>query len=100
MSLSTRRWERTHTAYDPCPVAKREHTGPRSPECRAQMRAELGAHYTHRYGLTKYELRYTLDPAGVTGPNYPNQTVEELKNGVERRRRLAPEASYALESNA
>ena len=45
------------------------------------LRAELDAFYARKYGLTREELRYTLDPANVKGSSYPSETFRVLKNG-------------------
>ncbi len=52
---------------------------PWNPERRAQLRAELDAHYARLYGLTRDELRYILDPAAVMGDDYPTETFRGLK---------------------
>ena len=57
---------------------------PWHPERRAQLRAELDAHYARLYGLTRDELRYILDPADVLGPDYPSETFRVLKNNEMR----------------
>jgi hypothetical protein len=46
---------------------------------RALLRAELDAFYAKKYGLTRDELRYILDPADVMGPDYPSETFRVLK---------------------
>lgn len=46
---------------------------------RAQLRAELDAFFAHKYGLTRDELRYVLDPSDVRGPDYPSETFRGLK---------------------
>jgi hypothetical protein len=46
---------------------------------RALLRAELDAFYARKYGLTRDELRYILDPADVMGPDYPSETFRVLK---------------------
>lgn len=47
---------------------------------RGLLRAELDAFYAKKYGLTRDELRYILDPADVMGPDYPSETFRVLKN--------------------
>lgn len=49
------------------------------PEQRAIQRAELDAFYAYKYGLTRDELRYILDPAELNGPDYPSETFRVLK---------------------
>jgi hypothetical protein len=69
-----------------------------NPHRRAQLRAELDAHYARLYGLTRDELRYILDPADVMGADYPSETFRVLKEkeirrlGEYRTRRLILEA--------
>ena len=48
------------------------------PGCRAHLRAELDAYYARRYGLTRDELRYILDPKDVYGPDFPGDTFRVL----------------------
>ena len=50
------------------------------PDRRAQLRAELDAFFAKKYGLTKDELRYVLDPHDVKGSDYPSETFRGLKN--------------------
>ena len=38
-----------------------------NPDRRAQLRAELDAFFAKKYGLTRDELRYVLDPHNVKG---------------------------------
>lgn len=76
--------ELTYTAHDLAGWAQDlGHSGPPfpfHPERRAQLRAELDAHYARLYGLTRDELRYILDPADVMGEDYPSETFRVLKN--------------------
>ena len=76
--------ELTYTAHDLAGWAQDlGHSGPPfafHPERRAQLRAELDAHYARLYGLTRDELRYILDPADVMGADYPSETFRVLKN--------------------
>lgn len=67
--------EQRHTPLPPFPW---------HPERRAQLRAELDAHYARLYGLTRDELRYILDPTDVLGPDYPSETFRVLKNNEMR----------------
>lgn len=46
---------------------------------RAHLRAELDAFYARKYGLTRDELRYILDPEDAMGPGYPSETFRVLK---------------------
>lgn len=68
------------------------------PDRRAQLRAELDAFFAKKYGLTKDELRYVLDPHDVKGSDYPSETFRGLKNkeinqfGEYRTQRLVLEA--------
>ena len=50
------------------------------PDRRATLRAELDAYYAKLYGLTRDELRYTLDPTDIMGADYPSETFRVLKN--------------------
>ena len=65
---------------------------------RAILRAELDAFFARKYGLSREELRYVLDPADVKGASYPSETFRVLKNkeesrfGEYRTRRLVLEA--------
>lgn len=74
------------------------------PERRAQLRAELDAWYAKRYGLSRDELRYILDPADIMGESYPSETFRVLKNkelqefGEYRTQRLVLEAWDALQT--
>lgn len=69
-------------------------------ERRALLRAELDAFFARKYGLSRDELRYILDPADVKGPDYPSETFRVLKKNEEspnrcgeyRTRRLVLEA--------
>jgi hypothetical protein len=54
-------------------------------ERRALLRAELDAWYARAYGLTRYELRYVLDPTDAMGPHYPSETFRVLKNNEKAR---------------
>jgi N-6 DNA Methylase len=69
---------------------------------RAYLRAELDAFFAKKYGLSREELRYVLDPSDVKGEDYPSETFRVLKNkeqsqyGEYRTRRLVLEASDCL----
>lgn len=52
---------------------------------RAKLRAELDAFFARKYGLSRDELRYILDPADVKGEDYPSETFRVLKNNEMRR---------------
>jgi len=71
---------------------------------RALVRAELDAFFARKYGLSREELRYVLDPADVKGSSYPSETFRVLKNkeearyGEYRTRRLVLEAWDRLEN--
>lgn len=75
--------ELTYTAHDLVHwAADLGHTGapfPWNPDRRAELRAELDAHYARLYGLDEHELRYILDPADVMGEDYPSETFRVLK---------------------
>ena len=52
---------------------------------RDQLRAELDAFFARKYGLSRDELRYILDPADTHGESYPSETFRGLKrNEIER----------------
>ncbi|MBX6422498.1 N-6 DNA methylase [Thermosulfurimonas sp. F29] len=67
-------------------------------ERRARLRAELDALFAKLYGLTEEELRYTLDPQDVFGPDFPGETFRVLEEkeirqfGEYRTKRLVLEA--------
>ncbi|MDA9337301.1 N-6 DNA methylase [Planktomarina temperata] len=69
-----------------------------APDRRAQLRAELDAFFAKKYGLTRDEFRYVLDPHDVKGIDYPSETFRGLKNkeinqfGEYRTQRLVLEA--------
>jgi hypothetical protein len=52
---------------------------------RADLRADLDAFFARKYGLTRDELRYILDPADVKGESYPSETFRVLKTNEQRR---------------
>jgi hypothetical protein len=52
---------------------------------RATLRAELDAMFALKYGLTRHDLRYILDPADVKGEDYPSETFRGLKVKEEAR---------------
>ena len=62
------------------------------------LRAALDARYAQLYGLSRDDLRYTLDPADVMGSDYPSETFRVLKEkeiaeyGEYRTQRLVLEA--------
>ena len=68
------------------------------PDRRAQLRAELDAFFAKKYGLSRDELRYVLDPHDIKGPDYPSETFRGLKTkeinllGEYRTQRLVIEA--------
>jgi hypothetical protein len=68
------------------------------PDRRAQLRAELDAFFAKKYGLTRDELRYVLDPQDARGADYPSETFRGLKSkeinqfGEYRTQRLVLEA--------
>lgn len=68
------------------------------PDRRAHLRAELDAFFAKKYGLTRDELRYVLNPHDIKGVDYPSETFRGLKNkeinqfGEYRTQRLVLEA--------
>ncbi|MDO7835083.1 N-6 DNA methylase [Sphingobium sp. HBC34] len=71
---------------------------PFDPTRRANLRAELDAFFALKYGLSRDELRYMLDPTDMNGPDYPSETFRGLKRNEEvafgeyRTRRLVLDA--------
>lgn len=65
---------------------------------RADVRAELDAFFALKYGLSRDEMRYVLDPADLHGTDYPSETFRGLKRNEEsalgefRTRRLVLDA--------
>lgn len=47
---------------------------------RALLRAELDQFFGKKYGLSRDEMQYILDPAKAKGPDYPSETFRVLKN--------------------
>lgn len=46
---------------------------------RALLRAEIDAFFAKKYGLTREELLYILDPQEAMGPDLPSETFPGLK---------------------
>lgn len=94
--------ELTYTSHSMQPFATDlGYSGPPfgwDPNRRAQLRAEIDACYAIKYGLTRDELRYVLEPADVVGKDYPTETFRGLRKneikefGEYRTRRLVLEA--------
>lgn len=107
--LTAKVLELTYTSHSMRPWAKDlGYTGAPfafDPDCRAQLRAELDAFFAMKYGLTRDELRYVLDPHDVKGANYPSETFRGLKNkemnqfGEYRTQRLVLEAFDRMTGN-
>jgi hypothetical protein len=85
------------------------HAGPPfpwDPQRRAELRAELDGVFARKYGLSRDELRYVLDPADTHGPDYPSETFRGLRDkeiaqyGEYRTSRLVLAAYDALEGVA
>ena len=91
--ISQRVLELTYTSHDLAPFARDlGYQGVPfgwNPDRRHQLRCELDAYYARLYGLTRDELRYILDPAEVTGPDYPSVTFPGLK-----RKEIAEHGEY------
>ncbi|MCI6864558.1 Eco57I restriction-modification methylase domain-containing protein, partial [Anaerobiospirillum succiniciproducens] len=72
-------------------------------ESRLEIRAELDAIYASKYGLTRNELEFVLDPSETESHDYPSETFPVLKReelklyGEFRTRRLVLEAFDKLE---
>ena len=87
--ITPRVLELTYTSHSMRPWAEDlGHTGAPfafDPDRRAQLRAELDAFFARKYGLSRDELRYILDPADTHGESYPSETFRGLKrNETER----------------
>lgn len=65
---------------------------------RSLLRAELDAYFARKYGLTRTELRYVLDPADVMGADYPSETFRGLKNKEFQRHQEYRTARLVLEA--
>lgn len=81
--------ELTYTSHLMRPWAEDlDHQGPPfawDEERRARRRAGLDAFFAMKYGLSRDELVYVLDPAKAKGPNYPSETFRVLqKNEMAR----------------
>jgi len=50
---------------------------------RSDLRAEIDAFFALKYGLSRDELRYVLDPADTHGSDYPSETFRGLKRNEE-----------------
>ena len=81
--------ELTYTSHSMRPWAEDlGHFGPPfgwDEDRRASLRADLDAFFARKYGLTRDELRYILDPADVKGESYPSETFRVLKTNEQRR---------------
>ena len=72
---------------------------------RALLRAELDAFFGRKYGLSKEELEFILEPATVFGEDYPSETFRVLKDneierhGEYRTQRLVLEAWDRMEAD-
>ncbi|NDR57902.1 N-6 DNA methylase, partial [Pseudoruegeria sp. M32A2M] len=50
-----------------------------NPDRRAILRADIDAFFARKYGLSRDELRYVLDPAKTHGTDYPSETFRGLQ---------------------
>ena len=87
--LTPRVLELTYTSHSMRPWAEDlGHVGAPfafDPDRRAQLSADLDAFFARKYGLSRDELRYILDPADTHGEGYPSETFRGLKrNEIER----------------
>ena len=87
--ITSRVLELTYTSHSMRPWAEDlGHTGNPfafDPDRRAVLRADLDAFFARKYGLSRDELRYILDPADTHGESYPSETFRGLKrNEIER----------------
>ncbi len=53
---------------------------PLSDSERRLLRADLDAFFAWKYGLSRNDLRYVLDPASVKGDDYPSETFRSLRD--------------------
>ncbi|NBC32287.1 MAG: N-6 DNA methylase [Alphaproteobacteria bacterium] len=105
--IAPRVLELTYTSHAMRPWAEDlGHAGPPfpwDPERRARLRAELDGFFARKYGLSRDELRYVLDPTDTHGPDYPSETFRGLRDkeiaqhGEYRTSRLVLAAYDALE---
>ena len=105
--IAARVLELTYTSHAMRPWAEDlGHVGPPfgwDLDRRMQLRAELDGFFARKYGLTRDQLRYVLDPADVHGPDYPSQTFRSFREreiarfGEYRTQRLVLEAYDQLE---
>lgn len=51
---------------------------------RTHLRAELDVFFARKYGLSRDDLRYILDPATVKGAGYPSETFRVLQKNEQR----------------
>jgi hypothetical protein len=108
--IAPRVLELTYTSHSMAPFARdMGYEGPPfawDEDRRAMLRAELDAFFARKYGLSRDELRYILDPADVMGEHYPSETFRVLKNkeikafGEYRTQRLVLEAWDRLEQRS
>ena len=85
--LSTRVLELVFTTSDLKPFARDLGCDgapcPWDPDRRAILRAEIDAFFAKKYGLTREELLFVLDPAEVLGEDFPSVTFPVLmKNEI------------------
>ena len=94
----------THYDYDPRPQHQQGTPFAWDTTRRATLRAAIDARIAHKYGLSRDDLRYMLDPAEIMGEDYPSETFRILKSsemkqhGEYRTRRLVLAAYDALTS--
>lgn len=75
-----------------------------NPDRRSKLRAEIDAFFARKYGLSREELQYVLDPHSIKDPSYPTETFRGLKNkeigqfGEYRTQRLTLDAYDRLTS--
>jgi hypothetical protein len=82
--ITPRVLELTYTSHAMRPWAEDlGHAGPPfgwDEERRAWLRAELDGFFARKYGLSRDELRYVLDPVDVHGPDFPSETFRGLRD--------------------
>lgn len=89
---------RNHDSINACWLTDQPTYAFGTAEERLQIRAELDAFYAVKYGLSRDDLSFILDPQEAEGPDYPSVTFPGLRTkemklyGEFRTRRLVLEA--------
>ena len=99
------RLTRNHDSINACWLTDHPTYAFGTAEERLQIRAELDAFYAVKYGLSRDDLAFILDPQEAEGPDYPSVTFPGLRTkemklyGEFRTRRLVLEAYDRLTEN-